>query len=159
MAPCHVSNREISSYWRMLLQLPRAGNANRWAASPEERGIVIQKTFVPYVPFLNCGWKSAEDGCCSHPRNATPECHQFCCPIKAVAPPNTACNGRVALSPPQALSNPKKLSAMKKTFWKQPKDDWCPECQSTLISAFLGGKTVWVCAQCTLLELSRLTQR
>lgn len=34
-----------------------------------------------YVPFLNCGWKSSEDGCCSHPNNATPECHQFCCPI------------------------------------------------------------------------------
>ena len=34
-----------------------------------------------YTPFLNCGWKSTEDGCCSHPNNATPECHQFCCPI------------------------------------------------------------------------------
>lgn len=36
-----------------------------------------------YVPFLNCGWKSSEDGCCSHPSNAAPECHQFICPIKA----------------------------------------------------------------------------
>ena len=34
-----------------------------------------------YTPYMNCGWKSAEDGCCSHPRNATPECHQFICPI------------------------------------------------------------------------------
>jgi hypothetical protein len=30
-----------------------------------------------------------------------------------VTPPNTACSGRVVLSPPQALSNPKKLSARK----------------------------------------------
>lgn len=30
-----------------------------------------------------------------------------------VAAANTACSGRVVLSPPQALSNPKKLSARK----------------------------------------------
>jgi hypothetical protein len=35
-----------------------------------------------YVPYQNCGWKDESDGCCSHPRNATPECHQFCCPIE-----------------------------------------------------------------------------
>jgi hypothetical protein len=39
-----------------------------------------------YTPFLNCGWKSSEDGCCSHPSNATPECHKFICPIKAAQP-------------------------------------------------------------------------
>ncbi len=37
-----------------------------------------------YTPFLNCGWKHEADGTCSHPHNATPECHQFICPIKAV---------------------------------------------------------------------------
>jgi hypothetical protein len=36
-----------------------------------------------YVPFLNCGHKSNEDGTCTHPVNITPECHQFICPIKA----------------------------------------------------------------------------
>jgi hypothetical protein len=39
-----------------------------------------------YVPFLNCGWKLSDDGCCSHPENATPECHQFICPIKVAQP-------------------------------------------------------------------------
>lgn len=34
-----------------------------------------------YVPFLNCGHK-AVDETCNHPNNATPECHQFCCPIR-----------------------------------------------------------------------------
>lgn len=34
-----------------------------------------------YVPFLNCGHK-AIDETCNHPNNATPECHQFCCPIR-----------------------------------------------------------------------------
>ena len=36
-----------------------------------------------YTPFLNCGWKHEVDSTCNHPRNATPECHQFCCPITA----------------------------------------------------------------------------
>lgn len=36
-----------------------------------------------YVPFLNCGHKAFVDGTCLHPNNATPECHQFICPIKA----------------------------------------------------------------------------
>lgn len=35
-----------------------------------------------YVPYQNCGWKDNEDGCCAHPHNATPECHQYACPIK-----------------------------------------------------------------------------
>lgn len=39
---------------------------------------------VIYVPFLDCGWKNADDNACSHPGQWTPECHQFCCPIKAV---------------------------------------------------------------------------
>jgi len=56
---------------------------------------MIQKTFIPFVPFENCGWKDSWDGTCSHPKNATPECHQFCCPIKAVTPPNKACSRRV----------------------------------------------------------------
>lgn len=33
------------------------------------------------TPYINCGWKSPKDGTCSHPSNATPECHQFICPI------------------------------------------------------------------------------
>ena len=37
-----------------------------------------------YTPFLKCGWKSDEDGTCSHPGQSTPECHQFCCPIISV---------------------------------------------------------------------------
>ncbi len=39
-----------------------------------------------YTPFLNCGWKHKVDFTCTHPGNATPECHQFICPISAVTP-------------------------------------------------------------------------
>ncbi len=49
-----------------------------------------------YTPFLNCGWKQADDTC-GHPRNATPECHQFICPIKAVEQSVQADGNKVVL--------------------------------------------------------------
>lgn len=39
-------------------------------------GYVIER------PIKNCG-KVGEDGCCEHPDNLTPECHQNACPIVA----------------------------------------------------------------------------
>lgn len=51
---------------------------------PKEKHASEDAFEVAYTPFLNCGWKSVEDGTCSHPGQWTPECHQFCCPIKAV---------------------------------------------------------------------------
>jgi hypothetical protein len=36
-----------------------------------------------YTPILGCGYKCAEDGTCSHPKAATPECHVYACPMLA----------------------------------------------------------------------------
>lgn len=33
-----------------------------------------------FVPILDCSFQDADDGCCSHPDNFTPECHFDCCP-------------------------------------------------------------------------------
>lgn len=35
---------------------------------------------VVYTPIKDCEFKNAEDGCCSHPKNMTPECHVNACP-------------------------------------------------------------------------------
>lgn len=35
------------------------------------------------IPVLHCGYRDPEDGCCSHPKNITPECHQWCCPARS----------------------------------------------------------------------------
>lgn len=55
---------------------------------PDYQAVQIQPDRAPadliYVPFHNCGWKDAEDGCCGHPDNATPECHQHVCPIRTL---------------------------------------------------------------------------
>lgn len=37
-------------------------------------------TTDPTTPIPNCEFKNSEDGCCSHPKNATPECHKHACP-------------------------------------------------------------------------------
>ena len=35
---------------------------------------------VVYTPINDCEHKDHEDGCCSHPKNFTPECHVNACP-------------------------------------------------------------------------------
>lgn len=35
---------------------------------------------VVFTPITDCEHKNAEDGCCSHPKNMTPECHVAACP-------------------------------------------------------------------------------
>lgn len=35
---------------------------------------------VVYTPITDCEHKDAVDGCCSHPKNMTPECHVDACP-------------------------------------------------------------------------------
>lgn len=35
---------------------------------------------VIYTPIIDCEYKDHEDGCCSHPKNGTPECHVAACP-------------------------------------------------------------------------------
>ena len=61
-----------------LIQNLKSALEEHPAAQKEE--IIDEKT---YVPFMNCGHKNSEDGCCMHLGNATPECHQFICPIQA----------------------------------------------------------------------------
>lgn len=47
-----------------------------------------------------------------------------------------------------------------KFFWrKNTHHECCPRCQSCLVSAALRGEIVWVCAQCALDEVLRLTLR
>lgn len=33
-----------------------------------------------FTPIIDCEHKDAVDGCCSHPKNCTPECHVWVCP-------------------------------------------------------------------------------
>ena len=33
-----------------------------------------------YTPIKDCEHKDADDGCCHHPKNMTPECHVGACP-------------------------------------------------------------------------------
>lgn len=33
-----------------------------------------------FTPINDCEHKDAQDGCCSHPKNMTPECHVNACP-------------------------------------------------------------------------------
>lgn len=33
-----------------------------------------------FTPIIDCEHKDAVDGCCSHPKNMTPECHISACP-------------------------------------------------------------------------------
>lgn len=33
-----------------------------------------------FTPIADCSHKNPEDGCCSHPKNMTPECHVGACP-------------------------------------------------------------------------------
>jgi hypothetical protein len=33
-----------------------------------------------FTPINDCEHKDKEDGCCSHPKNMTPECHVDACP-------------------------------------------------------------------------------
>lgn len=35
---------------------------------------------IIYTPIRDCSHKDAEDGCCLHPKNMTPECHPDACP-------------------------------------------------------------------------------
>lgn len=35
---------------------------------------------VVFTPINDCEHKDPEDGCCSHPKNMTPECHVMACP-------------------------------------------------------------------------------
>ena len=33
-----------------------------------------------FTPIADCEHKDADDGCCAHPKNFTPECHANACP-------------------------------------------------------------------------------
>lgn len=33
-----------------------------------------------FTPITDCEHKDPQDGCCSHPKNMTPECHVGACP-------------------------------------------------------------------------------
>lgn len=35
---------------------------------------------VTFTPIIDCEHKDHVDGCCSHPKNMTPECHPGACP-------------------------------------------------------------------------------
>jgi hypothetical protein len=35
---------------------------------------------VVFTPITDCEHKEADDGCCHHPKNMTPECHVNACP-------------------------------------------------------------------------------
>lgn len=35
---------------------------------------------VIFTPITDCEHKDQQDGCCSHPKNMTPECHVAACP-------------------------------------------------------------------------------
>lgn len=35
---------------------------------------------VVFKPILECEFADPVDGCCSHPKNMTPECHVNACP-------------------------------------------------------------------------------
>jgi hypothetical protein len=39
---------------------------------------VVEKE--PFAPVVDCRYQDKEDGCCSHPKNHTPECHIGACP-------------------------------------------------------------------------------
>ncbi len=48
---------------------PYCGGVHRWEDCP-----------VVFTPITDCEFKDREDGCCSHPKNGTPECHPHACP-------------------------------------------------------------------------------
>lgn len=35
---------------------------------------------VVFKPIIDCEFADPKDGCCSHPKNMTPECHVAACP-------------------------------------------------------------------------------
>lgn len=47
-----------------------------WCAGPHDWSACP----VVYTPIIDCEHKDAVDGCCSHPKNMTPECHVNACP-------------------------------------------------------------------------------
>jgi len=44
------------------------------------RGCAEGDCVAMFTPIVDCEHKDAEDACCHHPRNMTPECHVDACP-------------------------------------------------------------------------------
>lgn len=49
-------------------------------ACPQCGGECAAECDKMFTPITDCEHKDAEDGCCKHPHNMTPECHVNACP-------------------------------------------------------------------------------
>lgn len=66
-----------------------------------------ERVFPMYVQQMNkhCKHQDPEDGCCLHPDNMTPECHDVACPLPKPAPVEPpAKHGRPVPLPPHTIS-------------------------------------------------------
>jgi hypothetical protein len=58
----------------MARTCPFLGGCDKLRQAQQERDELKARTWP-----LHCGYKDAEDGCCTHPDNHTPECHPDAC--------------------------------------------------------------------------------
>jgi hypothetical protein len=62
---------DIRRYWGKVEEIKE----------PYSGDILNDKQKELFPQHIDCGWMSASDNTCLHPKNQTPECHQYACPI------------------------------------------------------------------------------